>query len=156
MGQHRCHKKASEQLVSRTEHRARGTQGDSVPGTSKKKNEEFSKLRQQVCAASTPCQTTQTFMETQEATGVIFYRRKPYPGRAEPARAQPEASAHRVSAAVSPVSASAAAASCGKEKNSHPLAVGICRGLSLFAQLTASPRTTSQNRGPTKAHISVY
>lgn len=69
---------------------------------SKKKNQEPSNgTDNRFAQPAAPCQTIQTFMET-KGKGVIFFRRKTYPRRAKHSGAQPENSAHRVSAVVPP------------------------------------------------------
>ena len=114
----------------------------------KKKNQEPSKGTANRFAQPVASQTVQAFTETQKVTGVVFFKRKPHPSRAEHARAQPEDSAHGVTAALRPLLPQQQL-QLWRGVIQHPSAGDPCRNFALFAQLNASPRTASQNQGPT-------
>lgn len=102
-----------------------------------------------------PCQTTETFMGTQKATGDVSLEGKRVP--AEPSSLE---SSQRPLLSLSQhcFLCFCPSSSCQlwQGKILHPSAVDVCRDLSLFAQLEASPTAVSQTQGPSQTHIYIH
>lgn len=110
---------------------------------------------QQVCTASTALPDHRDFYGNTKGNRGRFFRRKACPSRAKLTGAQPEASAQPVSALL-PCFCPSSSCQLWQGRILHPSAVEVCRDLSPFAQLEASPTAVSQTQGPTQTHIYTY
>lgn len=124
--------------------------------SAKKENQEPSHgTDNKFAQPAVPCQTTETFMGTQKATGAISLEEKHVP--AEPSSLEP--SQRPLLSPASPVSAPAAAASCGKEEFCTLqlwMFAGICHSLlswRLHPQLCHKPCVQPK---PTHTYIYIY
>lgn len=89
------------------------------------------------------CQTTETFMGTQKATGAVSLEEKRVP--AEPSSLEPgQTLCSALSQHCFPCFCPSSSCQLWQRRILHPSAVDVCRDLSLFAQLEASPTAVSQ------------